>query len=267
MNLRTDRNVLLVSHCDLSGNSAYHALGLARLFRSKGFNPAIAIPDNLASIEIVGEQPFAIATYAQVLRGEQLFRNRRGPDLIHAFTPREHVRKFTEELSTRHGCPYIVHLEDNEAVIVENEFGKETLAALLDLPPALTEPLITDWRSHPPRAERFVARASGATAVIDRLLEGVPDDVHRAVFWPGFDDGARDSSPAAGLRADLGIADRDIVLVYTGNIHPSNLLEMRSLYIAVALLRRAGYPVRLVRTGQDHAPTEWIQDLESVKLR
>ena len=182
MTSRADRNVLLVSHCDMFGNSAYHALGLARMFRSQGINPAIAIPENLASIEVVGEQPFVVTTYADALRGEQLFENRGAPNLIHAFTPREHVRKFTEELSSRCGCPYIVHFEDNERVIVEDELGKETVAALSDLPPLLTEPLIPDWRSHPPRAKSFVARASGVTAVIDRLLEGVRRDVPQPCF-------------------------------------------------------------------------------------
>ena len=83
----------------------------------------------------------------------------------------------------------------------------------------------------------------------------------QAVFWPGFDEGARDA-PAARLRAQIGVAAQDIVLVYTGNIHASNLHEMRSLYLSVALLRRAGYPVRLIRTGHNHAPMEWFQDLE-----
>ena len=155
MTLKTSPNVLLVSHCDLLGNSAYHALGLARMFQLQGFCPAIAIPDNLASIEVVGKQEFVITTYAGALAGEQLFDRRGTPDLIHAFTPRELVRRFTEEVSARFGCPYIVHLEDNERVIVEDELGKETLAALLELPPSLTDSGISEWRSHPQRAEKL----------------------------------------------------------------------------------------------------------------
>ncbi len=262
MTSRTNPNVLLVSHCDFFGNSAYHALALARMFRAQGINPAIAIPDNLASFEVVGQQSFVITTYAHALRGEQLFGDRAKPDIIHAFTPREHVRKFTEALSAQCDCPYVVHFEDNERIIVEDEIGKEALAALDDLPPALTEPLIAGWRSHPQRANSFVERASGLTAVIDRLLDGVPPGIPRTVFWPGFDEGARDNRGAGSLRTDLGIAADEIVLVYTGNLHASNVSEMRSLYLAVALLRRGGYPARLVRTGHNHTPAEWLQELE-----
>ena len=45
------------------------------------------------------------------------------PTLVHAWTPREAVRRLTEELSARHGCPYVVHLEDNEDAITASRLG------------------------------------------------------------------------------------------------------------------------------------------------
>lgn len=41
------------------------------------------------------------------------------------------------------------------------------------------------------------------------------------------------------------------MLFYHGNTHAANAAEMRSLYLAVALLNRQGVPARLVRCGHD----------------
>ena len=38
---------------------------------------------------------------------------------MHAFTPRELVATLTTTMSARFGCPYIVHFEDNEEVILD----------------------------------------------------------------------------------------------------------------------------------------------------
>src|SRR5205814_8163093 len=47
-------------------------------------------------------------------------------------------------------------------------------------------------------------------------------------------------------------ADGDSVLVYAGNVHSSNAAEVRSLYLAVAAINRAGRPLKLVRLGRDY---------------
>jgi glycosyltransferase involved in cell wall biosynthesis len=44
------------------------------------------------------------------------------------------------------------------------------------------------------------------------------------------------------------------VLVYTGNVHETNLAAMRELYRAVELLRRDGMPAVLVKTGWNFVP-------------
>src|SRR5262249_29682621 len=54
------------------------------------------------------------------------------------------------------------------------------------------------------------------------------------------------------------------VIVYPGNVHPANAEEVRSLYLAIALLNRRGYPTFLVRTGTDYCEFlprsgEWIK--------
>ncbi len=107
----------------------------------------------------------------------------------------------------------------------------------------------------PAPVPRVPGRASGVTALIDRLLEFAPADVPQQVFWPAFDrelDWCR--SRDEHLREQLGIASDEHVVAYTGNVHLANRREVASLYLAVALLRRRGARLRLVRTGTYYAP-------------
>ena len=54
------------------------------------------------------------------------------------------------------------------------------------------------------------------------------------------------------MRESLGLHGSDGVVVYAGNVHASNADEVRSLYLALALVSRRGYPVKLVRLGRDY---------------
>jgi glycosyltransferase involved in cell wall biosynthesis len=155
------------------------------------------------------------------------------PDLVHAITPRDHVRELTLGLRT----PYVVHLEDNE--------------------PALGRRL-----ADPAAAARFLDGAAGVTVVVDRLLEHKPAHVPGAVVQPGFDEAVLSPSrPREQIRAGLGLRPEELALVYTGNVHEWNVREMRSLYLAVALLRRDGAPVVLVKTGWNSVPRAALVEL------
>src|SRR5262249_51803852 len=80
----------------------------------------------------------------------------------------------------------------------------------------------------------------------------VPDHVPTQVFWPGYSERLfRPQAPDATLRRALGIADDRFVVTYNGNAHSANAAEMRSLYLAIALLNRVGRPVTLLRLGVD----------------
>ena len=50
------------------------------------------------------------------------------------------------------------------------------------------------------------------------------------------------------------------MLLYTGNIHDSNVSEVRSLYLAVGVLRDEGLPVRLVKTGNNRVDMSWATE-------
>jgi glycosyltransferase involved in cell wall biosynthesis len=50
------------------------------------------------------------------------------------------------------------------------------------------------------------------------------------------------------------VPPENIVLCYTGNVHSANAREVRSLYLAAAILSREGIPTTLVRAGKDYCP-------------
>jgi len=248
--IRPIANVLFISHADFTGNSSLHVLAIASELHRRGLSPAIAVPRAAYTVEDVGRPPFPVLTYRQVRRGKLRFPDGRGPDLIHAFTPRELVRKLTADVVAAHGCPYVVHLEDNEDVLLSSSLGGVDVDALRSLPAPVLDGIVADSQSHPLWAPQFLDRAAGATVVIDRLLEFVPAHAPSAVIRAGFDESVLSPSrPRNEVRARLDLAPTDLAVVYTGNVHAANLDELRSLWDAVAKLRADGKPVVLVKTG------------------
>jgi glycosyltransferase involved in cell wall biosynthesis len=147
-----------------------------------------------------------------------------GPSIVHAFTPRQSVRELTLEL----GVPYLVHLEDNESIVLAAVRGDRGTAAQDD----------------------FVLAAEGVTAVVDRLLEALPASVPGHVVWPGYDESLDvPGRPPAEIRRDLGFVPDEALLAYTGNVHRANVEEVSALYRAVVQLRAEGVRVRLAKTG------------------
>ncbi len=240
-------NVLFVNYHDFSSNSAVHICNLASQLVEAGVGCAVAVPGDPRTVTLLGDQPFATLDFAGARNGALRFPDGKPPTLVHAWTPRESVRRLTEELSTRHGCPYVVHLEDNEDAITASRLGL-TLEELHARPVGQ----VPETLAHPVRMRELLADAAGMTVIIDRLLEFRADGVPAEIVWPAYEPELFTDEPAdAELRRRLGIADDESVLVYPGNVHDANAAEMRSLYLAVAALNRSGRRVRLVRLGRD----------------
>ncbi len=243
-------NVILASHCDFTGNSALHVLAIASELHRRGLSPVVAVPDRAETVEDVGRPPFPVLTYAEVSTDALRFPDGRGPDLVHAFTPRELVRELTVELVRAHGCRYLVHLEDDDEVVMSAELGGVDMAALRELPLPMLDRIVQPRQSHPLRGARFLEEAAGITVLIDSLLELVPEGVPAAVVRAGFDEAVLSPRrPRDELRAELELEPEDLAIAYTGNVHSVNREEMRSLYAAVAQLRREGQRAVLVKTG------------------
>jgi glycosyltransferase involved in cell wall biosynthesis len=238
-------NVVFVNYQSFASNSAVHIFHVANELVRLGVDCSVAVPKDVHTVRDLGVPLFRACTYDEILRSPTL---PSGATLIHAWTPREGVRRQTEKLAARLGCGYVVHLEDNEESILERTLGVSAVARIRRRP----ETDVPDGLSHPVRYRHFLAGAAGVTALIDRLLEFKPAEVPNHVFWPAFEPEAGWDRPRdERLREKLGIRLAENVVVYTGNVHAANQWEVSSLYLALALLRRRGVPVRLVRTGID----------------
>jgi glycosyltransferase involved in cell wall biosynthesis len=246
-------NVLYVSHCDVTGHSAIHVMRTASALRNSGVDAAISFPKDPHSTTTLPDSDCRLLYHHEAERDGVLFADCRGPDLIHAWTPREHVRKLTELLVERYSCRYLVHLEDNEEAITADELGRFDFDEYSRLPVRLLDEVVEPTRLHPRRAREFLSRAAGVTALIDRLLEFKPAGLPSTVFWPGFDESFLGQGESDETRAELGIRKDEAVLVYSGNIHHSNHREVTNLIVAAGILNRRRGNVKLVKTGANHA--------------
>jgi glycosyltransferase involved in cell wall biosynthesis/SAM-dependent methyltransferase len=240
-------NVLFVNYYDFTSNSAIHLFNLANELDRAGVGAAVAVTHDAAGVDLIGRPRFQALDYREARRGALRFADGAPPSLVHAWTPREAVRELVQELSARYGCPYVVHLEDNEDVLTADALGL-TVEQLHEVngsvPPTL---------AHPQRMRSFLAGAAGLTVIVDRLLEFQPNGLPSEVVWPAYEpDLFTADPPDPELKRRLGIGDGESVLVYAGNAHNSNAAELRSLYLAVGAVNRAGRPLKLVRLGRDY---------------
>lgn len=246
--------MVIASHGALSSNSGVHVVALAREVAERGLAVTIVVPDG-SERDPGSDQPGDGIR----IRGREEWLQEPGPApaLVHFWTPREAMRGLHARIEARFGggIPFLIHLEDNEELLLRSQVGLSPEASReireglrsLDVPPHLT---------HPGHGLGFLRRASGVTALIGSLLRDVPQGVPTASFWPGHDPAFRIQRPEAAesVRRRLGIPDGTLVVTYTGNVHAANVAEVRSLYLAVALANRRGLPVRLLRTGRDYVP-------------
>jgi len=239
-------NVLFVLYESIDSNSGLHVQELARHLGRLGADTVAAVyrpggpgEGSEAAVRTVGFRDGATVARA--------FADGRPPDIVHAWTPRENVRTFCERLRKAFPFKLVVHLEDNEECLLERLLGVpfETLARNADT-------VVPETLSHPIRYREFLASADGVTVIVDPLREFVPAGKPSLLLWPGVDT-ERFSPRTAGhrLAAQARLPAGTLVLGYTGNVHPANAREVRSVYIAAALLSREGQPAVVLRTGRD----------------
>jgi glycosyltransferase involved in cell wall biosynthesis len=240
-------NILFALYHDFSANSAVHVHNFANQLAAAGHSTAIAIPEGLDIGVALGAQNYSVQRFDQV-DGDwsRIFPDGRPPEIVHAWTPRENVRLFCDKLAGLCEFSLFVHLEDNEELILETNLGipyEKLVRTRAETPSNL---------SHPRNYRAFIASAAGVTMIMDRLEQFVPPDVPKLILWPGADENLFVPRPRdPGALELLGIAPKTVVLCYTGNVHSANARDVRSLYLAAAILDREGTPARLVRTGRD----------------
>ena len=126
-------NIAFVNYHDFTSNSAVHIFNLANELVGLGAGCAVGVRGNPGTIGLIGTARFQALDFAEARKGALQFPDGGPPSLVHAWTPREAVRELTEELGSRYGCPYVVHLEDNEDVLTADSLGL-TLEQLQAMP-------------------------------------------------------------------------------------------------------------------------------------
>jgi glycosyltransferase involved in cell wall biosynthesis len=241
------RKVLFVLDRDFSSNSAIHVHSLANELTLLGMDCVVAAPGDARCASELGAVLYRPVELGEAARMDELFPGGGGgPDIVHAWTPREIVRKFYDDLRERFSFKLFVHLEDNEEHLLEKLYAHRPAAEITEAEE------VPDSLSHPVRYRVLLRRAAGVTVIIERLKEFVPCGVPSLTLWPGVDTGMFYPRPAnPELARELKLPLNSTTIVYPGNVHSANAAEVRSLYLAVALLNREGHPTHLVRTGRD----------------
>ena len=247
-------NILFVLYVWGESNSSIHASCLAQALHRFGHHCMIAGPgEGEAEITLTrGGRGAPMRTFEQVerqLRDGTLFPDGRGADVYHAWTPREAVRQYLEQIMPISPGMLVVHMEDHEDELVKHFLGRP---AYLRAKTGLWTQRFPDTLMHPVLGHQFIAGADGVSMLVEAMQSLLPAGKAHTVVWPAADDRIYfPRPPNIHLRNLLGISDETVLLVYTGNGHPANYTEIRSLYLAVHLLNRRGIPTRLVRTGVD----------------
>lgn len=247
------RRILFALYGDMTGNSALHVAALADSLVARGHECIVAVP-RCAELAGTHRDPrFRCVTYADCGERAALFAGGACPDIVHAWTTAERVRRFATTVAAAAHAKLLVHLEDNEAAILASELGLSE-AELDTLPAAELERRVGEDRSHPRRRREFLARADACTVIVDRLAELVPPGKPVRLIPPGVAPEFFPRPRPAALRTALGLGDNHTILFYHGNLHPTNRADMAELHEALVALNAAGTPTTLIRTGRDFCP-------------
>lgn len=248
----SDRRLLILSNAHLDCNTGLHICSIGKELSARGYDVRVAVPteeDVNRSSKVTSLKILASESYPS-RRPEWL------PHTIWMWTPREANRRALERLTSLVDAPYYVHFEDNEFEITRSAYGLSPaiLREWADGSPPPQATTVPDHLSDPSRLGGLVARSSGVTGLVDELVnQQICAGKRSIVFWPGYDESLAWKQPAdQQIREAYGVPKGNFVVVYTGNLHAANVREIRSLYLAVALLNRDGLGVTLVRTGDDY---------------
>ena len=258
--------ILFVLPGSLYSNNGFQVERLFSFLKSRNIEAVIAATDiepsrseafadgpvsNRLTLFPFQEHLSSITTYEKYLSSPPIFSGSGCPDIIHAWTPRELVRKFVDAVPKNQFTRLLVHLEDNEEYLTASKLGlnpstfaQHSLAELDDLVP--------DSAFHPIRGQYLWKDADAITVVSKELLKFNKHDLPHATFPPVPDRRLFFPRPINWeLRDKLNIDPASYVWAYPGNLHPGNRKELSDLYKALMLLNDMGCSTVLIRSGVD----------------
>ncbi len=244
-------NILFVNYGQAGNNTTHHMAGFALAARCSGHDVAMAAPKGQGTWALIDGSTIPLTDLKSVSQIPSLFPNGHPPDLIHAFTPRESVRRFVFEcFRFDNRAALAIHLEDNEEVLMERFSGLTPAEAEKGEPDA-KEPEIVSAVSSRQRWRLFLALADRISVIYRTLGEFAPREVPWAELPPVLD--MRFFAPRPidyDLRKQLGVPEGVNLICYTGNDHYANLDDVRQLYQILHGLNQRGTPTWLLRTGE-----------------
>lgn len=242
-------NLLFVNYGDFTTNSVNHIAGFARALTETGHTCVVAVPAKKDTLSVVSDPHFIAATYDELLEKPAYFPDGRPADILHAWTPREGVRRFVLAYKRLAPSRLVVHLEDNEEYLIESYMETPFADLRNSLESEFSKPLVAGL-SHPIRYRTLLRLADGVTVIVETLRKFVPAGIPVAALPPGVDFSAyRPQAPDPTLRSELGLREGEKVIAYTGSNTFANEHEILDLYLAVKALNARGTPTRLIRTG------------------
>lgn len=243
-------NILFVLYGDFSSNSTHPLALYAREFHKSGHSCAVAVPSNLETVDQYPNAFFRPLLYGDALNDpDSVFPDGRPADVIHAWTPREVVRRFVTSYMAKWPTPLVVYLEDHESWIACRALGLEEATLVQQTEQSISERL-PDALSHPFRYDSFIGLADAVAVIQDKLGIEVPPWVHCETVMPGVD--LEFFSPRVAnskLRKQYGIRKNEHVIVYPGGLNGFTRPSIETLCRAVCLINKQGYRCRLLRTG------------------
>jgi glycosyltransferase involved in cell wall biosynthesis len=256
-------NIVLINYGSFNNNSAGHVVGFANALAERGHNVIMCANGDPHKAADYGVSQFRCVSRAALMAGPETLRDLVGeglgdaPTLIHCWTTRENVRLAATAAIGSLGCPYFIHLEDNEELVTRSLLGV-TAAQASRMSSGDWDGRVPSALSHPFRARAFISGAAGITIIVDALRTLVPDNLPVHLLEPGLDAtllrSGLDQADRIGFCREIGVPSDARIIVYTGNIHAANTGEMLCLYEAIHLLNRRGTKVHLIRTGADYYP-------------
>ena len=188
--------------------------------------------------------------YADALEHpNSIFADGRPADVVHAWTPRENVRRFVTSYMAKRPTPWVIYLEDHELWISCWASGLEGETLLRQTEQSVGNRL-PDALSHPFRYRGFIGLAAAAIVIQEKLSVDVPPWVRCETVMPGVDLDFFSSRVAdSALRKRYGVAENERVIVYPGGVNGFTRPGIKTLCQAVGLINRLGYPCKPLRTG------------------
>src|SRR5512135_2785935 len=214
-------NVLFALYGGLDCNSAIplqlHARELARM----GHRCAVAIPDSAGRPGPV-DPALRVLRYSEALADPGAIFPDGHADIVHAWTPREGVRRFMTSYLVKRPTPWIMYLEDNEDWIARTALGLTGLRE--DLIAQQTEAAIgtrtPEGMANPLHYHAFVGLAEAAVVVQRKLAVEVPAWMNwTEVMLPVDLERFAPRTPDTALAKRYGVTEGERVIVYPGGLN------------------------------------------------